>query len=84
MVRTPYVLMELPLAALSEEPDCPVRVSRPVAGRTLTSAPVSMRNRRPECESQAKRRLSLWPAAEATMGDRPARFPTKCKGLGTA
>ena len=84
MVRTPYVLMDLPLAALSEEPDCPMRVSRPVAGRTLTSAPVLMRNQRPECESQAKRRLSLWPAAETTMGDRPARFPTKCKGLGTA
>ena len=72
--------MELPLAALSEGPDCPVRVSRPVAGKTLTSAPVSTRNRRPECVSETNKRPSLRPVAEATMGDRPARFPTKCKG----
>ena len=59
-------------------------MSRPVAGRTLTSAPVSTRNWRPESLSQAKRRLSLRPVAETTMGDRPAHFLTKCKGPGTA
>ena len=64
MVRVPYVLMVLPLAALSWGPGCPMRVSRPVAGKTLTSAPVSIRNRRPECESQVNKRLSFWPAAK--------------------
>ena len=41
----PNVLIELPLAAKRGGPGYLVRVSRPMAGRTLTSAPVSMRNR---------------------------------------
>ena len=36
-MRVPYVLIELPLAAISGGPECRVRVSSPVAGRTLTS-----------------------------------------------
>lgn len=83
VMHTPYVLMELLLAALSKGPVCPVRVSKPVAGRTLTSAPVSTRNRRPECEFQAKSRLSVRPAAEATIGGWPAHFPTRCKAHST-
>ena len=43
-VRVPYVLIELPLAAISGGPGCRVCVSSPVAGRTLTLAPVSTRN----------------------------------------
>ena len=45
-VHVPYVLILLPLAAVSVCPGCSMRVSRPVAGMTLTSAPVSTRNRR--------------------------------------
>ena len=52
----PYVLIVLPLAASSGGPGFLVRVSNPVAGRTLTSAPVSMRNCRLETESHRKRR----------------------------
>ena len=77
-VRVPYVLIELPLAASNGGPGWLVRVSSPVAGRTLTSAPVSTRNRRLETLSQRKRRPLLRPAAEATTGDRPSRFPTRC------
>ena len=43
-VRALYVLMVLPLAAVSGGPGLTMRVSNPVAGRTLISAPVSMRN----------------------------------------
>ena len=43
-LRVPYVLIVLPLAASSGGPGCLVRVSNIVAGRTLTSAPVLMRN----------------------------------------
>ena len=78
-MRFPYVLIELPLAASRGGPGCLVRVSSPVAGRTLTSAPVSTRNCRLETVSQRKRRPLLWPAAEATTGDRPPRFPTRCR-----
>ena len=52
-------------AASSEGLGCFVRVSSPVAGRTLTSAPVFTRNCRLEMGSQKKRRLLLWPVAKA-------------------
>ena len=76
-MRVPYVPIELPLAASSGGPFCLVRLSKPVAGRMLTSAPVSTRNCRFVTVSQRKRRPLLWPAAEATTGGRPARFPTR-------
>ena len=38
-MRTPYVPIELPLAASNGGPVCLVHLSSPVAGRTLTSAP---------------------------------------------
>ena len=41
MVCFPYVLIVLPLAAIGKGADGLMHVPRPVAGRTLTSAPVS-------------------------------------------
>ena len=43
--------MELALTASRDVPGCMVRFSSEVAGRTLTSAPVSTRNCRLEIES---------------------------------
>ena len=74
-----YVRIELPLAARSGGPDCLVRVSSPVAGMTLTSAPVSTRNCRLETALQTKSRPLFWPATVAITGDRPFRFPAKSK-----
>ena len=53
--------MELPLAANSDGPGCAVCMSKLVAGTTLTSAPVSTRNCRPEMVSRRKKRLLFWP-----------------------
>ena len=57
-----------------------VHLSNVVAGRTLTSAPVSTRN----CccfviVSEGKRRPLLRPAIVPTTGSRPAHFLTRCK-----
>ena len=54
-VRVPYIPIELPLAACSGSPVCLVRLSSPVAGWTLTSAPVSTKNCRLVTVSQRKR-----------------------------
>ena len=78
-MRIPYVRIELPLAARSGGPGCLVRVSSPVAGMTLTSAPVSTRNCRLETASQTKRRPLFWPVTVTITGDRPFRFPAKSK-----
>ena len=63
--RVSNVLIDVSLAASSEGPGCFVCVSSPVAGRMLTSAPVSTRNCRLETGSLKKRRLLLWPIAKA-------------------
>ena len=84
-VCVPYVHMELPLAARRGGPGVLVRVCSPVAGSTLTSAPVSIRKRLFETVSLRNNRPSAWPAAEAINGDRPSRFPTSnCTVVGTA
>ena len=75
--RVPYVLMELPLAANSGGPGGLVHASRPEAGTTLTSAPVSTRNCRCEVESYRKSRPFFWPAATAASGW-PWSFPSSC------
>ena len=67
-MRVPYVPIELLLAASSSGTVCLVRLSSPVVGRMLTSAPVSTRNCRLETVSQRKRRPLLWPAAEYLSG----------------
>ena len=54
MVCFTYVLIVLPLAAISEGPDGLMHVSRPVAHRTLTSAPVLTRNCLQEILSHTK------------------------------
>lgn len=75
----PYDLIGLPLAANKGGPGCVVHVSRPVAGKTLNSAPVSMKKCRPDIFSVRKSRPVLGPAAVATIGDWPVLFPTKHK-----
>ena len=51
--------MELVLAASRDVSGCMVHFSSEVAGRTLTSAPVSTRNCRLEIESYTNRRLPV-------------------------
>ena len=80
MVFFPYVLTVLPSAAISEGPDGLMCVSKPVAGRTLTSAPVSTRNYLTEILSHTKRRLSLRLVAKATIDDLTSTFPCHLQG----
>ena len=60
MVRFPKVRIVLPLAAISETPGCAVRIAILVAGKMLTSAPVSTKNRLPDILSLTKNMPSVW------------------------
>ena len=75
MVRVPNVRIVLPLAAISEAPGCVVRLTIPVTGKTLTSAPVSTKNRPPEILSRTKSRPSAWLDVMAPTDAQPSRFP---------
>ena len=76
----PNVEIELPFAAESELPLTLFFLSAMEAGRTLTSAPESIKKARPVSWSLAKSRLlSVLSTAEAITGDRPSRFPMVCR-----
>ena len=74
IVREPYVWILLPLAVSNGGPVCLMCVLSPVAGRTLTCAPMSTRYWLLVTESVMNSKPLLWPAAVATSG-RPAHFP---------
>ena len=74
MVCFPNVQIVLPLAATNEAPGCAVRMAILVVGKTLTSAPVSTKNRPPEILSQTKNRSFTWVDAMAPTDTRPAHF----------
>ena len=75
MVRFPNVRIVLPFAATKEAPGCVFRMAILVAGKTLTSAPVSTKNRLPEILSRTKSRPSVWLDAMAPTDAQPVRFP---------
>ena len=76
--RVPYVRIEEPLTARSPE-SCLCFRSAAVGGMTLTSAPVSIRNRRPEfLSARNNRRLGRWPATLVAESEWPNRFPPAC------
>ena len=73
-VRSPKVLMGVPFAALKEELTA-LKRSFSAAGNTEMSAPESTRKSRPLILSRRERVCVDMPAADATKGDRPCRFP---------
>ena len=83
--RVPKVAMDEPLTAQRPEQSCLLFLSVEDGGMTLTSAPVSMRNRRPELASVRKsRRLCGWPGLLISASDWPDRFPTSGKEVDTS
>ena len=59
------------------------RVSKPVVGRMLTSAPVSTRNCCFNVMFERIRRSLLWLAIDATSSKWPRHFPTKYRAADT-
>ena len=83
-VCVPYVCTELPLAAKRDGPGILVHVSSPVAGSTLTSAPVSITKHYFEMLSLRNNGPSVWLATEVTNDDWPSCFSTSnCMVVGT-
>ena len=75
MDRVAKVAMDEPLTARRAEQSCLFFRSVSEGGTTLTSAPVSMRNRRPEFASvKNSRRLVGRPGSLAAASDWPGRF----------
>lgn len=79
--QVPKVVIEEPLMAQKPNQSCLCFCSVNEGGMTLTSAPVSMRNRWPELASIRKnKRLGVWPAP-VTTGRQLKSFSIPGKGL---